>query len=294
MYQDIESIDQQIASKEALMYAPDFWNDKETAKRILKELEALKTLKATGHKEGGLPALLTIFAGVGGDDAEDFVAMLFRMYQVYAENRGWTLSIVSSSPNDAGGYRSIACELQGKAVYGTLRHEAGVHRLVRISPFNAQDKRQTSFAMVEVVPITQEGEHALVMRDVRIDFTRSGGPGGQNVNKRETAVRVVHEPTGISVLAQTERSQEANREKALALLSAKVRDKEQKDRDKEARGYAISKTVEIEWGNQMRSYVLHPYKMVKDHVTGVEVADVTKVLERGELDVFIDAYKKEE
>ena len=176
-------------------------------------------------------------------------------------------------------------------MYGTLKYEAGVHRLVRISPFNAQGKRQTSFAMVEVSPVIEESAFTLPASDLDIEFTRAGGPGGQNVNKRETAVRITHKPTGISVVASTERLQDANRKKALQILEGKIAflhdkaEKEQKDM------YLISKTLSNDWGNQMRNYVLHPYQLIKDTRSNFEERNIDKVLKDGELDEIIDSVR---
>lgn len=288
-----EALQQKIEALEQEMYSPTFWSDKVRAQAVLKELESLKIERDNGSLLGGKPALMTIFAGVGGDDAEDFVAMLLRMYQAYIETQTLSYTIVSSSENDRGGYRSVSMQIDGKGAYGTLEHESGVHRLVRISPFNAQGKRQTSFAMVEVVPLVDDPRFILDEKDLHIDFAKSGGPGGQNVNKRETAVRITHIPTNITVHAQSERNQEGNRQKALQLLKAKLLKKYEEDKLRNAEGLQISKTVEIEWGNQIRSYVLHPYKLVKDHRTEVETSDVEGVLKDGNIQLFIDAFKKE-
>ena len=180
-------------------------------------------------------------------------------------------------------------EIKGAGAYGRLKHEAGVHRLVRISPFNANSKRQTSFALVEVLPtLAPTDKVELNPDDLEIQFARSGGAGGQNVNKRETAVRILHTPTNISVHISSERSQQANREKALELLKAKIFAKEEAERLATAKGRSIAATTANEWGSQIRSYVLHPYKMVKDHRTGYESSDTERVLE-GDLDAFIDA-----
>ncbi|MBI5005299.1 MAG: PCRF domain-containing protein, partial [Candidatus Lloydbacteria bacterium] len=258
------------------MAAPDFWANKSAAQEKVKEFNELKEqLLGVGRYEKG-NALLTILAGAGGDDAEDFAAMLARMYQKFAEKKGFGISVFHQNENDHGGFRNITFEINGKGAYGELKNESGVHRLVRISPFNANQKRHTSFAMVEVVPELPAADKEIDIpeADLKIEFSRSSGPGGQNVNKRETAVRVVHIPSGIAVHADSERSQERNREKALTLLRGKLYRKRQEDREKEAMGMRVSSTVSAEWGSQIRSYVLHPYKMVKDHRTGAETSDV--------------------
>ena len=236
----------------------------------------------TGKFDKG-PAHLSVYAGVGGEDAKDWADMLFRMYFKYCQKRGWKIIILDDH----------SMEIRGDFAYGILKKETGVHRLVRISPFSAKKLRHTSFALLEVVPIMPEIEHAklnIPPEDLRVDTFRSSGPGGQNVNKRETAVRVTHIPTGISVAAQSERSQPQNKETALKLLKSKLlhlMELHQKNELSELRT-----KVKPEWGNQIRSYVLHPYKMVKDHRTKVESSQPDKVLE-GELDKFIEAELQE-
>jgi peptide chain release factor 2 len=216
--------------------------------------------------------------------------MLLDMYNKYINKRGWAVSTIHSNQNEHGGYRNITIELNGKNAYGTLKNESGVHRLVRISPFNAQAKRHTSFAMVEVLPVVPDVEKKIINPDeIKIETSKSSGPGGQNVNKRETAVRIVHLPTNIAVHVASERSQEQNRQKALDILAAKLFKLDQENHKAEIEGRQISKTMEIEWGNQIRSYVLHPYKMVKDHRTDVETSNVEDVLSKGEIEVFIEA-----
>jgi len=276
------------------MIRPEFWDDKIRAQAIIKEIQNLKDqLDGVGQYDKG-DAVMTIFSGAGGDDAEDFSAMLLRMYFKFLQKKGWNYKILHENQNDNGGYRNITIEISGKSSYGTLKNESGVHRLVRVSPFNANAKRHTSFSMVEVIPKFEkqnQNDVEIDEKDLKIEFSRSSGPGGQNVNKRETAVRIVHLPTNLSAQSDGERTQEANKEKALGILRGKIYKALEEKRIERQENMYISKTTEIEWGNQIRSYVLHPYKMVKDHRTGAETSDTESVLEQGELDEFIEAEK---
>lgn len=281
-----------IKELETLMQSAEFWNDKAKAQATIKELNELKQEVAGVGKYDKGDAVMTILSGAGGDDAEDFSRILIGMYCKYFDNKGWSYSVVHKNENDHGGYRNITIEIKGKNVYGTLKNESGVHRLVRISPFNAKKLRHTSFSLVEVIPkLEKTGEVIIPEGELRIETSKSSGPGGQNVNKRETAVRVVHLPTNLSVHASGERSQAQNKEKALEILKGKIYRFREEERKKKEQGLYISKTMEIEWGNQIRSYVFHPYKMIKDHRTDVEIHDIDKVLDGG-LDEFIEAEKE--
>ena len=280
-----DEIQQNINDYESQMMSPDFWNDKDQAQFVIAEIARLKDELLGDEKYNKGNAVVSLFAGAGGDDAEDFVRMLFEMYQGFAAQHGFMISILSQTPNTMNGYRNISFEVLGKSAYGLLHHESGVHRLVRKSPFNAKSKRQTSFALVEVLPIIQSNEFQMDESELEISFARSGGAGGQNVNKRETAVRIVHPKTGFSVFISEERTQERNRERALQIMRAKLYKKHQEDEERRQKGLTISDKVSIEWGSQMRSYVLDPYSLVKDHEKNIEVRNVDAVLS-GDLSAF--------
>ncbi len=287
-----EAIQARIAEIETLMGAADFWSNKDHAQEVLKEYQELKAkLEGKGAYDKS-DALVTIVSGAGGDDAEDFSRILYEMYTKFVSSKGWKVLALSSNANTMGGYRSISFEVVGAGAYGTLKHEAGVHRLVRMSPFNSAGKRQTSFSLVEVLPrLPDAGELQIPDKELDVSVARSGGPGGQNVNKRDTAVRMTHIPTGLAVQVTSERSQAQNREKAIELLRGKLFKLREDAQIAESRGLSVAATTKIEWGSQIRSYVLHPYQLVKDHRTEHERRDVEKVLE-GDIQSFIDEEKK--
>ncbi|MFA5052445.1 MAG: peptide chain release factor-like protein [Parcubacteria group bacterium] len=281
---------------------PDIWKENKTEagektkeygllKSEIDEFDAIKTPEEahkfeerfmTKNKYENLPAIISVSPGAGGEDAADWAQMLLTMYKNYAARRKWKISKVASD----------TIEIKGEDAYNILRKEYGVHRLVRISPYDAKKLRHTSFALVEVLPAfgkldTEKIE--IPEKDIKVDFARSSGPGGQNVNKVETAVRVVHIPTGLSALSQAERSQTQNRERALAILKAKLIKLLEEKQETEIK--SLKTRVSPEWGHQIRSYVLHPYKLVKDHRSEYETAKIDDVL-AGNLDGFIEAELK--
>ena len=271
-------------------------NDAAAAKELTRSLESLSKTVATLERQtlfqgeaDANNAILSITAGAGGTESCDWVSMLFRMYTRWIESKGFKSQILDYLAGEEAGIKSITIEVQGEYAYGLLQGESGVHRLVRISPFDANKRRHTSFAAVDVIPeISDDIQVDVQEKDLRIDVYRASGPGGQGVNTTDSAVRITHLPTGIVVQCQNERSQHKNKAFAMKVLRARLYELE-RNRREEALAKQYAKKQKIEWGSQIRSYVLQPYQMVKDHRTDVEIGKTQAMLDGEELDLFIDA-----
>ncbi len=264
---------------------------KESLSTLEKTLEKAKLENLLSGKYDNYNALLTLHAGAGGTEAQDWVSMLFRMYQMYADRVGYKVKILDVLDGDEAGYKSISFVVSGDYAYGKLKCEKGVHRLVRISPFDANARRHTSFASLEVMPEIEEAPDIVIRpEDLKIDTFRSSGAGGQHINKTESAIRITHIPTGIVVSCQTERSQVQNRENAMKMLYSKLVEKQESE-ELEKLASIRGEIKKIEWGSQIRSYVFCPYTLVKDHRTGYEDSNIQAVMD-GNIEEFINAYLK--
>ncbi|GAB6183342.1 peptide chain release factor 2 [Thermodesulfovibrio hydrogeniphilus] len=283
-----EAIDIADSEEEGYLFIQDLESEVESLKSQINELE-LKLLLNGEHDKNN--AIVSIHPGAGGTESQDWAEILMRMYFRWAERKGYKVQIIDLQPGEEAGIKDVTFTVEGPYVYGYLKAEAGVHRLVRVSPFDANKRRHTSFAAVHVCPEIEDNIQVEIKEeDLRIDTFRASGAGGQHVNKVSSAVRIVHIPTGIIVTCQTERSQHRNKEIAMRILRSKLYDLIEKEKEDKLKALTGEKK-NIAWGSQIRSYVLHPYRMIKDHRTDLEVYNVDEVLD-GNLDLFIETYLK--
>lgn len=287
-YEDIETMIEMGYEENDPELVPEI---DEMLQEFIRTYEAIRMKTLLSGEYDGNNAILSLHAGAGGTESCDWAAMLFRMYSRWADKKGFSLEVLDSLDGDEAGIKSITFQVNGENAYGYLKSEKGVHRLVRISPFNAAGKRQTSFVSCDVMPEIEEDVDIEVKdEDIRIDTYRSSGAGGQHINKTSSAIRITHFPTGIVVQCQNERSQHMNKDKAMQMLKAKLYLLKQEENAAKAAGIR-GEVTEIGWGNQIRSYVMQPYTMVKDHRTGVESGNVDAVMDGG-IDLFINGYLK--
>ena len=294
--EQIASLEKAASDLDALVELVEEFSDEELEselenklKTFEKNLEDVRLTTLLNGKYDSYNAILTLHAGAGGTEAQDWTEMLFRMYQMYAEKQGWKITIYDILDGDEAGIKSITFLVEGENAYGYLKCEKGVHRLVRISPFDSNARRHTSFASLEVMPQIQEApEIEIRPEDLKVDTYRSSGAGGQHVNKTESAIRITHIPTGIIVACQTERSQIQNRETAMSMLYSKLVEKQEQE-EMEKLNQIRGEIKKIEWGSQIRSYVFQPYTMVKDHRTNYETSDINAVM-NGDIQQFINTY----
>ena len=294
--EQIASLEKAASDLDALVELVEEFSDEELEselenklKTFEKNLEDVRLTTLLNGKYDSYNAILTLHAGAGGTEAQDWTEMLFRMYQMYAEKQGWKITIYDILDGDEAGIKSITFLVEGENAYGYLKCEKGVHRLVRISPFDSNARRHTSFASLEVMPQIQEApEIEIRPEDLKVDTYRSSGAGGQHVNKTESAIRITHIPTGIIVACQTERSQIQNRETAMSMLYSKLVEKQEQE-EMEKLNAIRGEIKKIEWGSQIRSYVFQPYTMVKDHRTNYETSDINAVM-NGDIQQFINTY----
>lgn len=294
--EQIASLEKAASDLEALVELVEEFSDEELEselenklKTFEKNLEDVRLTTLLNGKYDSYNAILTLHAGAGGTEAQDWTEMLFRMYQMYAEKQGWKITVYDILDGDEAGIKSITFLVEGENAYGYLKCEKGVHRLVRISPFDSNARRHTSFASLEVMPQIQEApEIEIRPEDLKVDTYRSSGAGGQHVNKTESAIRITHIPTGIIVACQTERSQIQNRETAMSMLYSKLVEKQEQE-EMEKLNAIRGEIKKIEWGSQIRSYVFQPYTMVKDHRTNYETSDINAVM-NGDIQQFINTY----
>jgi len=292
----MQDIEKKLQDLQNQMSSPSFWQDKEKAQKVVQEYNDLKAqyeaLKNRPEFFKGeyddKNAILSITSGAGGTEAQDWASMLLRMYIRFAQKRGFLVEILDQNPGTEAGIKSVTILIKGSFAFGWFKSENGVHRLVRLSPFDADHARHTSFVLVEVIPEFSAPEIELKPEDLKIETFRASGPGGQYVQKTESAVRITHIPTKITVSCQSERSQLQNKETALMILKSKLFQLKLKEKEKELKKVR-GEVYDASWGNQIRSYVLHPYKMVKDHRTGWETNNAEAVLD-GDLEGVVKAY----